>query len=103
MAVVTYADFVTKHPEFAKVEEFPQAAVEAALADAELWHSAELYSAAKLAYSVRLRAAHALAISSFGEKARMTTDVNGEPPTTSTYLAEWERLRKTIPAGPLVA
>lgn len=102
MAVVTYAAFVAAHPEFAKTEEFPQAAVEAALADAELWHSATLYGA-KLSLSVRLRAAHSLAVSSHGLAARMTTEVNGNPPTTSTYLAEWERLRRTIPAGPLVA
>lgn len=100
--MVTYAEFIAKHPEFSKLEEFPQAAVEAALSDAELWHSATLY-AEKLSLGIRLRAAHSLAISSHGLGARMTTEVNGNPPTTSTYLAEWERLRRTIPAGPLVA
>lgn len=98
---VTYAQFVAAHPEFAKTEEFPQAAVEQALVDAELWHSAELYGA-KLSLGVRLRAAHSLAISSHGEQARMTVTTNGEPPITTPYLVEWERLRRTIPAGPIV-
>lgn len=99
---VTYDEFVAAYPgfEFTNAEEFPRAAVEQALADAERWHSTVWGDS--LSLGIRLRAAHMLA-TTLGKHSRQTTDVKGAPPSTSTYLAEWERLRKTIPAGPLVA
>lgn len=87
---VSRATFLERRPEFANT---PVTLVDACLVDAELMIDREYYGT-KADAGVMAYAAHLIAINPLGEMARL--DKHGEK---TTYLLEWERIKRSLGAG----
>jgi hypothetical protein len=91
---VAYADFLARFPEF---EPAPKAMVEAALSEARRNVDAEVFGD-KTDDAIRWKAAHLLAISPFGQQARLISKDG-----STTYGKYFWELAKSVTPGFRVA
>lgn len=90
------ATFVDKFPEFDEIGAISPATVEQAIADAKHFCSASIWGS-RYESAVLYKAAHLLAMSPFGEGARL--DKKGEQ---STYGVVFDNMLKALPARMLI-
>lgn len=88
---VTTASFLVRFPEFAAVD---PAVIARVLADSASEVNDAVFGTLT-DKAIELRAAHALAISPYGQNARLEGDT-----TNTTYGAEFERLARSLASGP---